>query len=356
MPLTPRQTQTVIWTAVAAVLVIVLLKLGPVLTPFIMAAILAYVLEPGVRGMVRLHLPRWLATLIMVGLAFLAAALVLLILLPIVQQEVQLIRDKLPGVIGTFTQDVLPWLREKTGMEIRLDVASIRTWFAENLSNIGDDIAAKIFAYARSGWGAALEIISLLLLVPVVAFFMLLDWEHMMSELRELVPVRWKAYTADLVSEVDTLLGQYLRGQIKVLMIMATYYSIALAIAGYHLWAPIGILSGLLMIVPYVGFAVSLVFALIDGMLVMGPLYATLTVALIYGVAQALESFVLTPRLVGESIGLHPLAVIFALLAFGALFGFVGVLLALPLAAILAVALRRIRRVYRDSEFFHREA
>jgi len=176
------------------------------------------------------------------------------------------------------------------------------------------------------------------------------------AELRELVPMRWKAYTADLVSEVDTLLGQYLRGQIKVLMIMAAYYSIALAIAGYHLWAPIGILSGLLMIVPYVGFAVSLVFALIDGMLVMGPLYAMLTVALIYGVAQALESFVITPRLVGESIGLHPLAVIFALLAFGALFGFVGVLLALPLAAILAVALRRIRRVYRDSEFFHREA
>ncbi|MEZ5651798.1 MAG: AI-2E family transporter [Burkholderiaceae bacterium] len=356
MYLTPRQSQTLIWTAVAAALVIVLLKLGPVLTPFIMAAILAYVLEPGVRAMASVRVPRALAALLMVGAAFLAFALLLLIVLPIVQQEVQIIRDRLPGLIGTFTQDVLPWLRQKTGMELTLDVSSLRIWLTENLSNIGDDIAAKIITYARSGWGAALEIVSLLLLVPVVTFFMLVDWPHMIAELRALVPTRWKAYSTDLVQEVDTLLGHYLRGQIKVLLIMAAYYSIALAIAGYHLWAPIGVLSGLLMAIPYVGFSISMVFALIDGMLLLGPLRALVSVAIIYGVAQALESFVLTPRLVGESIGLHPIAVIFALLAFGALFGFVGVLLALPLAAIMAVALRRIRNVYRSSEFFHREA
>lgn len=356
MPLTPRQTQTLIWTVVATALVLVLVMLGPVLTPFIMAGILAYVLEPGVRAMARVRVPRALGALLMVTLAFVAAASLLLIVLPIVQQEVNIIRERLPGLIGTITQQFLPWVKETTGVEISLDLSSVRGWLTANFSDIGDDIAAKIFTYARSGWGAALEIISMLLLVPVVAFFLLVDWDHMLEELRVLIPLRWKTDALNLVQEVDTLLGQYLRGQIKVLLIMAAYFSVGLWIAGYHLWAPIGILSGLLMAIPYVGFAISLVFALVDGMLMLGPVRAIISVAIIYGFAQALESFVLTPRLVGESIGLHPVAVIFALLAFGSLFGFVGVLLALPLAAILAVALRRVRRAYRDSEFFHRQA
>lgn len=356
MPLTPRQTQTLIWTVVATALVLVLLMLGPVLTPFIMAAILAYVLEPGVRAMARLRLPRALGALVMVVSAFVGAASLLLVVLPIVQQEIDLIRERLPALVATITQELLPWLRETTGVEFTLDANTVRAWVAGNFADFGGDVAAKIVAYARSGWGAALEILSLLLLVPVVAFFLLVDWDHMLDELRSLIPPRWKDDALDLVREVDGLLGQYLRGQIRVLLIMAAYYSAALWIAGYELWAPIGILSGLLMAIPYAGFAVSLVFALVDGMLQLGPLRALISVAIIYGFAQALESFVLTPRLVGESIGLHPVAVIFALLAFGWLFGFVGVLLALPLAAIFAVALRRIRRAYRDSEFFHRTA
>ncbi|MEZ5741869.1 MAG: AI-2E family transporter [Burkholderiaceae bacterium] len=356
MPLTPRQTQTALWTAIAVVLAVVLLNLGPVLTPFIMAAILAYALEPGVVWLHKMHLPRGIGAIIMVTLTFVSFSLLLLIVLPIVQQEVSEIRDRLPGVINTITRDLLPWLQQKTGMDLTIDVASIREWLTQNVTTFGDDVAARVFAYAKSGWGAALQILSLLFLVPVVAYFLLVDWDHMLEQLHSLIPLRWEAEAMAMIREVDGLLGQYFRGQVRVLLIMAAYYSVTLYIAGYKLWAPIGVLSGLLMAIPYLGFTISMVFALIDGMLQFGPLKAVIVVAIIYGVAQVLESTFLTPRLVGERIGLHPVAVIFALLAFGAVFGFAGVLLALPLAAALAVALRRLRGAYRDSEFFNREA
>ena len=355
MPLTRRQMQTVLWSAVAVAIVALLLVLGPVLTPFITAAILAYMLEPGTRWLASHRVPRWLATLLMVALAALAILSLALVLLPIVQQEIALIRARLPDLLARITDEFLPWLQVRLGMDLQLDVAVIRTWVVENLSGIGDDIAAKVFAYARSGWGAALQILSLVLLVPVVTYFLLVDYDQIMAQIKGLIPLRWRAQTDDLASEVDGILGQYLRGQMRVVAVLAVYYSIALAIAGFDLWLPIGVLSGLLIAIPYLGFALSATFALIDGMLQLGVLRGAVSVAIIYGIAQVVESTYLTPRLVGERIGLHPVVVIFSLLAFGSVFGFVGVLLALPLAAISAVALRRVGRAYRASEFFTRD-
>lgn len=354
MALTPRQTQTLLWSGIAVILAIALLTLGPVLTPFVTAAILAYVLEPGVRWLASHKVPRSIATLMTLTTTLLVLLLVLLILIPIVQQEITLIRERLPALISTITERFLPWIRERFGLEMRLDVSTIRTWLTENFRDLGDDIAAKIFAYARTGWGAAIQILSLVFLVPIVSFFLLMDWDHLLEQLRNMIPPRWMSKSQDLLSEVDTLLGQYLRGQLQVMLAMAVFYSAGLAIAGFDLWLPIGILSGLLMAIPYLGFALGMTFAMIDGMLQLGPLYGAISVGIVYGLGQVIESYFLTPRLVGEKIGLHPVAVIFALLAFGAVFGFVGVLLALPLAAIIAVALRRIRDAYRESEFFNR--
>ena len=138
------------------------------------------------------------------------------------------------------------------------------------------------------------------------------------------------------------------------MLALAVFYALALLVAGFDLWLPIGVLTGLLVAVPYLGFALGLIFALVTGMLQLGPVAGLVSVAVIYGAGQVLESLVLTPRLVGERIGLHPLAVILALLAFGTLFGFVGVLLALPLSAVLAVGLRRLRAAYLASEFYLR--
>ena len=156
-----------------------------------------------------------------------------------------------------------------------------------------------------------------------------------------------------MAEEVDTLLAQYLRGQLLVMVVLAAYYSVALAIAGFDVALPVGILTGLLVFIPYLGFGLGLVLALIAAFLQFTDWSGVIAVAVIYGVGQVLEGFFLTPRLVGERIGLNPLAVIFALLAFGQLFGFVGVLLALPASAVLMVAFKHLRRHYLRSSFYN---
>jgi predicted PurR-regulated permease PerM len=358
MQLTDRQRQTLLWTAVGVVLIWALVVLGPVLTPFAAAAILAYGLQPTVEWMVRRHLPRALAATLTIVLAVLAVASILLILAPIVQKEFVQIRAQLPSLIANLSEKlnatVLPWLNANFGLPLTLDAGALRGWLTQHLAASGEDWAATLFNYLKSGGNTFLQILGFMFLVPVALFYLLLDWPKNVSRLERLIPPRWQPVVADWLGEINTLLGQYLRGQFLVMLCLAVLYSIALVIAGFQLWLPIGVLTGLLIAIPYLGFATGLIFALLAGMLQFGPMQGFISVAIIYGVLQVIESLVLTPRLVGERIGLHPLAVIFALIAFGYLFGFVGILLALPLAAVLAIALRRLRRSYVDSDFFGR--
>ncbi len=350
--MSPLQRQTLLWSAIAAALAMVLLALGPVLTPFVTAAILAYVLEPAVRGLHTRGVPRALAALAAMLAALVVTLAIVLILVPIIQQEVAQIRLRLPGLVATIGERVVPMLSERLGIDVPIDLAGLRTWISQHVAGSGEDLAAFVLRYAKSGWGAALQVVGFVFLVPVVLFYLLLDWESLLARLREFVPPRWHGRTFDLLREVDSLLGQYLRGQMRVMGVLAVFYSLGLLAAGFKLWLPIGVLSGLLIAIPYLGFALGVAFALVDGMLQLGPLHGLVAVAIVYGIGQVLESVFLTPRLVGERIGLHPLAVILALLAFGSVFGFVGVLLALPLAAILAVALRRLRQAYLSSAFY----
>jgi predicted PurR-regulated permease PerM len=355
MPLSSRQRQTLLWTGIAAAFVWALVVLGPVLTPFVAAAILAYMLAPLVDSMHARRVPRVLATLMAIVLAILALASLVLILVPIVQKEFGLIRSGLPGLVASITSGIQPWLERQFGITLQLDTAAIRNWLTEQLADSGQDIAAMAFGYAKSGWAAVLQIAGTVFLVPVVLFYLLNDWPVLVARVRTLVPTRWMPEIDALLGETDTLLGQYLRGQMLLMLALAAWYSAALLVAGFELWLPIGVLSGLLVFVPYIGFATGLCFAAIAGMLQLGPVAGIASVAIVYGIGQVLESVWLTPKLVGERIGLHPVAVIFALLAFGATLGFIGVLLALPLAAIVAVGLRRLRRAWLDSEFFEQQ-
>lgn len=360
MTLTPRQRQTLLWTAIATLLVWALVVLGPVLTPFVAAAILAYALQPLAEWLVRRRLPRVLAVILTLALALTVLAALVLILVPILQRESSQIRSQLPALAATLTatlnQSVVPWLRDTLGLPLALDAAALKATLARQLSSSGEDWAAAAFDYLKSGSNALLQVVGLLFLVPVALFYLLLDWPKVTTNLGSLVPPRWRAIVADWLAEIDTLLGQYVRGQALVMLALAVYYAAALAVARFELWLPIGVMTGLLIAIPYLGFATGLLFALIAGMLQFGPAHGLLAVAIIYGIGQVLEGVLLTPYLVGERIGLHPLAVIFALLAFGYLFGFVGVLLALPLAAVVAIALRRLRRGYVDSAFFNDSA
>jgi predicted PurR-regulated permease PerM len=347
----PSRVQAGVWIGLGVALLVLLYWLAPVLTPFALAAMLAYLLVPGVDWLTTRKLPRTAATLLMILLAALAMLGLLLILVPVLQREFVALQAKFPALVQKLNNDLVPLLNRWLGVELRLDAQSLRALLAEHAGE-QRDLIASLLEQARAGGAALLGAIGTLLLVPVVLFYLLLDWHDLKDRLLTLVPRRALATTAGMLGEIDALLAQFLRGQLAVMGALALYYSVALAIAGFQSALPIGILAGALVFIPYVGFAIGLALALLVATLQFGSAYGFIAVAVVFGVGQVLESFVLTPRLVGDRIGLHPLAVIFALLAFGEVFGFFGVLLALPAAAALLVALQHVRRAYVASDFY----
>src|SRR5450830_1188821 len=344
--LTDEQKQSLLWLILGLLLVGLLVLLGPMLTPFVTAAILAYALNPGVdwlagRRIGRFRLPRVLAVLIIV-------------VVPVLVKEIPLLQQQIPNFLDKLNTAVAPHLSEY-GIHVRLDVTGIKKIMTQQLATSGDEIWASVLASVKIGGTAVLAWLANLLFIPMVLFYLLQDWHPFIERLRGMIPRRWVAKISHMTEEVDDLLAQYLRGQLLVMLILAAYYSIALAIAGFDIALPVGILTGLLVFIPYVGFGLGLVLALIAAVLQFTGLYGLVAVAIIYGIGQVLESFILTPQLVGERIGLHPLVVIFALLAFGQLFGFVGVLLALPTSAIISVMVRHLRQHYLSSSFYNSE-
>ncbi|OYU44581.1 MAG: hypothetical protein CFE44_12200 [Burkholderiales bacterium PBB4] len=202
----------------------------------------------------------------------------------------------------------------------------------------------------------AFALIGNAILIPVALFYLLMDWNRFVAQVAALIPQRLRASTHGFLQEADGVLGQYLHGQLMVMLSLAAFYSIGLALFGLDLALPIGVFTGLAIFVPYVGFGLGLVLAVLAGLLqfsaTSGVAHAFIMVGVVYGIGQLVESLVLTPRLVGERIGLHPLAVIFALLAFGQLLGFIGILIALPASAVLLVAIRRVKAQYLASPLY----
>jgi len=358
MPLTPAQRSTLAWSGVAAAFAFTLWLLAPVLTPFIVAAVLAYVLAPLVdrlQAWTGQRLPRALAVLLVELLLILALLGLVLLLAPVVLQEWPRLRVQLPGLLDRLQAGLQPWLHE-LGIDVTLDVASLKAALTEYLNaNLGDSLASVLVSL-KIGGSYALALLGNMILIPVVLFYLLLDWKVLVSRVQALVPPRLRGDYDRFMAEADEVLGQYLRGQSLVMLILALYYSVMLALFGLDLALPIGVFTGLAVFVPYVGYGLGLLLALLAGLLEFtgdgGLLRVGLMLLVVYGLGQLLESFYLTPRLLGERIGLHPLAVIFALLAFGQLFGFAGVLVALPVSAVLLVAGRRLRQRYFDSRVY----
>ena len=313
---------------------------------------LAYALQPAVGRLQRhLHLPRALAALLVELIAMAALLGVLLLIVPVISHELPRLREQIPQLAARINDGLAPWLAQY-GISVRLDIAGIKAFVVKYLDAGGEDMLAALLSSARIGGSVLLALVGNAVLVPVVMFYLLLDWPMLTGRLRRLVPPRHLEAVCGFAEECDQVLGQYLRGQLLLMLVLATFYTSALALAGFELALPLGVFTGLAIFIPYLGFGLGAALALLAGVLQFASLYGAGAVLLIYGVGQVLESFVLTPRLVGERIGLHPIAVIFALLAFGHLFGFVGVLLALPAGALVLVALRRVRRAYVDSRLY----
>jgi len=358
MQFTPTQKRFAAWAAIAAFTVLALWLLAPVLAPFAVAAVLAYALTPVVDWLDDVGLgriPRVVAVVLVEVLFLLALLCVLLLIVPILAKELPLMREQFPLLLDSLNNTLKPLLAQ-WGIKLNLDVVSIKGFVMKYLNANFEDAFGSVLASVKLGGSVAFALIGNVILIPVALFYMLMDWSRFMGQLRQLVPPRLRAPTDGFLREADEVLGQYLRGQLLVMLILAVAYSVGLALFGLDLALPIGIFTGLAIFVPYLGFGVGLVLALFAGLLefsaTQGIAYSLVMVAVVYGLGQMLESFLLTPRLVGERIGLHPLAVIFALLAFGQLFGFVGVLVALPASAVLLVAIRRIRAGYLASRLY----
>jgi predicted PurR-regulated permease PerM len=351
MPLNAPQKRNLIWLAVGAAALLLLWLLGPVLTPFIVAAVLAYVLHPAVEALASRRVPRILAVVIVEVLAILALLAVVLLIIPVIAKELPRLKEQIPLLAERANTSVVPWLAQ-FGINISLDPANIKAFLLKTLDANLEDWAATLLSSARIGGSMLLAFVGNAILMPVVLFYLLIDWPNLVQRAQALVPPRLREAAFGFLDECDVVLGQYLRGQMLVMGVLAVYFSAALAIAGFDLALPLGVFTGLAFFIPYLGFGLGLVLALLAGVLQFGGWYGVIAVAVIYGAGQVGESLFLTPRLVGERIGLNPLAVIFALLAFGHLFGFIGVLIALPVSAVLLVALRRAQAAYLSSRLF----
>jgi len=354
MQFTSAQKRTAAWCLIAALVMLALWLLGPVLTPFVVGAVLAYVLTPVVNwldGLGRGRMPRVLAVLIVETLFILVLLSILLLVVPIFAKELPLLREQLPLLADRVNNALGPWLAQ-FGITVSLDVASIKAFVVKYLSANFEDAFGSVLSSLKLGGSVALAIVGNGVLIPVALFFLLKDWDRFVGLVVELVPPKLRASFDSFMAESDLVLGQYLRGQFLVMGTLAVYFSVALALFGFDLAVPVGVFTGLAFFIPYLGFGLGLVLALLAGILQFGGLYGVLVVAGVYGAGQLVESLYLTPRLVGERIGLHPLAVIFALLAFGQLFGFLGVLIALPASAVLLVGIRRVRAGYMASKLY----
>jgi len=351
MTLTPAQRQTSTWIALSLLGALVVWLLAPVLTPFIIAAVLAYVLHPLVERLARRRVPRVVAVAVIEVTAIVIALAVVLLIVPILSKQLPQLREQIPLFADRLNTGLSPWLA-RFGIEVALDTASIKAFVLKYLDANLEDWMATALSSARIGGSILLAVIGNVLLVPMVLFYLLMDWTNLRHRLASLIPPRLRERTHGFIDECDSVLGQYLRGQLSVMVVLAVYYSVGLALFGFDLAVPVGVFTGLAVFIPYLGFGLGLVLALISGVLQFSGWHGVVGVAVVYGFGQLLESFVLTPRLVGERIGMSPLTVIFALLAFGHLFGFVGVLIALPVSAVLVVAVRRLREVYLASELF----
>lgn len=326
--------------------------LAPILTPFMVAATLAYIGDPLVDRLEARKLPRTAAVMVVfVGFSLLGLLLIVT-LVPLLERQVVVFVNKLPGYIAWFQQTALPWVGAKLGMDgLALDLGSLETSIREHWQSAGGVAASVLASVTRSGLALVGWLVNLVL-IPVVTFYLLRDWDILVGRIRELLPRRSEAVICRLAGESDEVLGAFFRGQLLVMLALAVIYSTGLWIVGLDLALLIGLIAGVVSFVPYLGFIVGIVIAGIAAMMQFHDMSYLLYVAIVFGVGQAAEGMLLTPMLVGDRIGLHPVAVIFAVLAGGQLFGFLGVLLALPVAAVVVVILRYVHKRYKDSELY----
>ena len=335
---------------------VLLYLLAPVLTPFLVAAVLAYIGDPLVDRLEARRLSRTLSVVTVFTTLSLFALLLLLILVPMLERQVTLLVTKLPQYLQWLQQTGIPVVSERLGFDGPIiDLAALQESLRSQWQQAGGAMKGIVGVVSKSGL-TLLAWFANLVLVPVVTFYMLRDWDIMVAHVHELIPRRYEAVVAQLARASDEVLGAFLRGQLTVMLALGIIYSVGLSIVGLELAVLIGMLAGVVSFVPYLGFIVGIIAAGIAAIMQFQELTPLLYVAIVFGIGQMIEGMLLTPLLVGEKIGLHPVAVIFSVLAGGQLFGFFGILLALPVAAVVMVLLRYTHERYVGSSLYAESA
>jgi len=341
MDMNPATNRPLLYLLLVAGGVYLLYLMSPILTPFLVAAALAYLFDPLVDRLERRRIGRaWGTVLVLLGLS-LALLLLALVLTPLFQAQARMLVAQIPKLIEWGQEALLPWLQSQFGVDLTNDRSEIMAWLQAHVGEL-----TKLTAYLPAVGNQGLVLIGWLanlLLIPVVTFYLLRDWDRAMAGVAKLVPAALRPRVRAIAIEIDAVLSEFVRGQVAVRLLMAVFYSLALWFAGLDYALAVGMIAGILVFVPYLGVLVGVLLGTLAGLLQAGDLAALMPIWAVFGIGQLLEGMLLTPWLVGDRVGLHPVAVIFALMAFGQLFGFFGVLLAIPASAALLVALRHLK-------------
>ena len=338
-----------------ALILWVLYLLKPVVLPFIAAFLVAYLFSPLVDKLHKIGLPRWLSiSIVFVGIGV-VLTLAMWYLVPLVWQQLMYARDSIPAGIHWLNYTFLPWVSQTFSVDpMEIDTQQMSTVVMEYIQTnySADSIQAMLLKVAQSGLNF-IQIGGTVVLIPIIAFYFLLDWDRMLESFRRLIPRPYEKSTLHIVNECHSVLGAFVKGQFLVMFLLGTVYAVGLQVIGLEVGLIIGMVAGLASIIPYLGFAVGIIAAVIATLFQFGIDWMQLVlVGVVFMIGQAIEGYVLQPFLLGDKIGLSPVAVVFAVLAGAQLAGFLGMLIALPVAAIIVVLLRHARDCYEKSRIY----
>ena len=344
----------VVGLALLAAVVFLIVQMRDVLSPFVVAAVLAYILNPLVEKLCRHGVRRGAAAMLVMVFTLLLLVLLLLIVVPMLVQQFGSLLGKMPELANFVQNKALPLANRLLGTHWALDEQSLSNWLSNHLGSVKTGLSKALPALLEQG-GSLVSSLGNLAVLPFLLYYFLLDWSRWTEGIKTMIPRRYLAAYTRIGGNMDTVLGEFLRGQLTAMLTMGLLYGLGLMLTGLESGFAIGMVAGLLVFVPYLGAFTGLLLATMAALLQFGTWQGLITVWAVFAVGQFLESFFITPKIVGDRIGLSPFWVIFALMAFGSLLGFVGMLLALPLAAVTLVLLREGVAAYMDSGFYRRE-
>ena len=334
---------------------VLLYLLRTVLWPVFLALVLAYIFDPLIDKFEEHHIPRSLAIIICVVAVVVGLGILILLVAPSVQKEMVSLARNLPEYTAQLKDKALPWLEKILGAKLPASLEGLMETASVSVSKLPPEIIKPFASFIGKLLGnTATFLLSVLtlFLIPVFTFYFLRDFDLFRQKVVDLIPLPYREWTLDQLRQVDRVLGAFIRGQLSVCTILAVLYSLGLWLVGIDLALVIGVSAGYLFIVPYLGTVVGLVAATIMVLLEFRDLLHVLLVWGVFGVVQILEGYLFTPRIVGRKVGLSPIAVIVALLVGGGLFGFLGILIAVPIAAVLKILSREFIRLYKSSPVF----